>query len=314
LASGIMLLLAFSMLIGLAGTALLTAEGMAKQRRIATRLARVAPTSAQIATKSPVKIRAKAPGPLSRVASVFGCDWERRHLLPMQWWIALAATCIAGRLAAALVAAMLGDLALLVWPVAWRFVSRMVFKGWSQARRERLQNQFADAIGMIVRTVRAGIPVIEGLRLVGREADEPTRSEFRQLSEQISIGVPLDEAVLAMAERTGMTEYRFLASTVILQSQTGGGLSEALENLAEVVRRRVALRARGFALTSEARTSGKVLLGLPFLSGGMMMFLTPAYMDPLISTQVGHECLGVAALSLITGALVMRSMIRSVLS
>ena len=134
------------------------------------------------------------------------------------------------------------------------------------------------------------------------------------LAEELAIGVPLEDALRALAARTGMPEYRFFATTVVLQAQTGGGLSEALENLADVVRKRVALRARGYALASEARTSAMVLSALPFVAGGTMLVLTPDYMDLLFTTSTGHQMLGIAALSLVVGHCAMRSLIRRTLS
>jgi tight adherence protein B len=190
----------------------------------------------------------------------------------------------------------------------------MLFRGWSRARQDKLLTQFPDALGMIVRTVRVGVPVVEGVKLVAIEAPEPTRAEFRSLADQIAIGRRLDEAVLAMAERIGMAEYRFFATTIVLQAQTGGGLGEALEGLADVVRRRVSLRARGYALSSEARTSAKVLTGLPFVAGLCMLIVAPGYMDPLLYTSLGQKMIALAGLSLVVGALVMRSLIRSVLA
>jgi tight adherence protein B len=167
---------------------------------------------------------------------------------------------------------------------------------------------------MIIRTVRVGIPVLEGMRLVGREAPEPTASEFRQLVEEVSIGVPLDLALRASAERTGMEEYRFFATTIALQMQTGGGLSEALENLGDVVRRRLALRARGYALTSEARTSMMVLVALPFLLALGSLVTAPGTIDVLFTTSTGNTMLSVGAISMTLGIIIMRTMIRRTLS
>ena len=121
---------------------------------------------------------------------------------------------------------------------------------------------------MIVRSVRVGIPVMEAIRAVARETPEPTGPEFARLVDQVSIGVSLDDAVLDMARRCGIPEYRFFATALSLQNQTGGTLSETLENLADVIRKRVALAAKGKALASEARTSAMVLAALPIVTGG----------------------------------------------
>ncbi|MBV8914991.1 MAG: type II secretion system F family protein [Acetobacteraceae bacterium] len=312
--SAFKMLVAFMLLIGLAGAALLIQEGMAAQSRLAARLALVSRRSLAAAPVSAIRREADRPSPFTRIATLLGCDWQRRDAYPVRWWIVLVGTCVAGRVVALLASSVLGEASLAVWPIATLALSRMLFRGWAHARRDKLLSQFPDALGMIVRTVRVGVPVVEGAKLVAAEAPEPTRAEFRNLADQIAIGARLDEAVLAMADRIGMAEYRFFATTIVLQAQTGGGLGEALDGLADVVRRRVALRARGFALSSEARTSAKVLTGLPFVAGLSMLLVAPGYMDPLIYTVLGHKMMTVAAMSLVVGALVMRSMIRRVLT
>ncbi len=118
-----------------------------------------------------------------------------------------------------------------------------------------LFQQFPDALAMIVRAVRVGLPIVEAIRVVARENAEPTAREFAGLVAQTTIGVPLDDALREMAERNRLPEYRFFATALSLQSQTGGGLTETLENLADTIRKRVAAKLRGHALAAEARMS-----------------------------------------------------------
>jgi tight adherence protein B len=126
--------------------------------------------------------------------------------------------------------------------------------------------------------------------------------------------VPVDVALRATAERTGIPEYRFFATAVALQMQTGGGLSDALDILADVVRKRLALRDRGFALTSEARASAWVLGLMPFLVSLIMTFASPGYLDVLFTTETGNKLLGIGMISLCIGIGVMRLMIRRTLA
>lgn len=313
---GLLLMMAFPMLAGLAGAALLISNAQAAQRRVAARLAKVVPTAALPATRhGRISREADAPGgPTGLLAALFGCNWARRRHYPVRWWIVLLGAVGVGRVAVLMVQGLLGSVAMVFWPVAAIAASRMLFGGWDAKRRARLLEQFPDALAMIVRTVRVGVPVAEGVALVGREAEEPTGSEFRLVANEINIGVPLSDALQGLAARTGMTEYRFFATTVALQAQTGGGLSEALETLAEVVRKRVALRARGYALSSEARTSALVLSAMPFLVGAALMAITPDYMTPMFTTEFGYKALGLAALMLTVGTLVMRVLIRRTLA
>jgi tight adherence protein B len=312
--TGTLLLLAFPLLAGLAGAALLIQDGMASQQRVAARLARVTRPTRQLPQRTVIGRKTAGLGPLASLLGLLGCDWNRRDQYPVRWWIVLGGAGVVSRIAALLASGLLGEASLLVWPAATIALSRMTFRGWARAKQDKLLTQFADTLGMIVRTVRVGVPVVEGIRLVALEAPEPTRAEFRYLADQIAIGSRLDEAVLAMAERVGMPEYRFFATTIVLQAQTGGGLGEALENLADVVRRRIALKARGYALTSEARTSAKILTGLPFAAGAAMLVVAPGYMDPLLYTPLGQTMMGLAVLSLAIGALVMGALVRNVLS
>ena len=223
------------------------------------------------------------------------------------------ATCMLGRLAAGSALPLLGLGGWLIWPAVWVLCSRALFGRWDAQRRNRLQQQFPDALATIVRSVRVGIPVGESIRQVAHEAEEPTGGEFRQLVNELSIGVPLDAALRAMALRTGLADYRFFGTTIALQAQTGGTLGEALDNLADIVRRRISLRARGFALTSEARASAIVLCAMPFLAAGMMYLLNPDYMAVLFSSQLGQKMLGGAAISMTIGVVTMRAMISRML-
>lgn len=312
--SATLLVLAFAMLVGLAGAALLLMEGQAHQRRVDVRLGRVSTTPIEARHDPIARALGDTATPVERLAGLFGCDWPRRHTYPAPWWVVIAGSALLGYVVALLLDDLLGRAAIVAWPVTALAASRMLFGGWGAKRRGKLLEQFPDALGMIVRTVRVGVPVAEGIRLVGRESPEPTGAEFRIVGEELAIGVSLGQAVRALAERTGMPEHGFLATTIILQAQTGGGLGEALEILADVVRKRVALRARGYALSSEARTSALVLAALPFVAGGTMLLLTPDYMGSLFTTGIGHKMLTVAGLSLVIGVLSMRSLIRKTLA
>ena len=117
-----------------------------------------------------------------------------------------------------------------------------------------------------------------------------------------------------LGQRSGLGEYRFFATAIALQAQTGGGLTEVLEDLADVIRKRVALQSRGRALSSEARTSALVLALLPVATGGMIAVLEPTYMAVLFNTRTGHSLLGVAALSLGVGIGAMRLIIQKTLA
>lgn len=249
----------------------------------------------------------------STLASIFGFSFERQALYPAKWYIILAGTfllAVAVRYAAE---DLLGVLSWAALPLSWIVASRMFFNRIENKRRSSLLWQFPDALAMIVRSIRVGVPVIDAIRNVSVTAPNPTAGEFARMVDQISMGTPLDEAITELAERTGLSEYRFFATSLSLQNQTGGTLSETLENLADVIRKRAALKARGLAMTAEARTSSAILALLPVLTGIMLYFLNPSYIMLLFSDPTGKMFFSAAVISLALGMLCIRAIIKSVL-
>jgi tight adherence protein B len=158
------------------------------------------------------------------------------------------------------------------------------------------------------------LPVVEAIRVVAQENPEPTAAAFTGLVAQSAIGVPLEDALREMADRTRLPEYRFFATALSLQSQTGGGLTETLENLADTIRKRVAARIRGHALAAEARMSSYILGGLPLVTGGLLSIMNPDYMSVLFTDPSGRKLLLFGILLLGIGAFSMRALIRKSLA
>ena len=188
--------------------------------------------------------------------------------------------------------------------------SRGVF-GWQRRRYAKaLFLQIPDTMGLMLRALRAGLPVTEALRSIAAETGEPTRGEFQQVVGELAIGQSVDAAIWALHERTGLTEYAFLAVTLGLQAQTGGSLTDALENLGDMVRKRVALAGKAKAMAGEARFSALVLIALPFLCGAGLMVLRPGYLDVLFNTDTGFKLLMTGMGFLVMGMLAIRYLIR----
>ena len=247
------------------------------------------------------------------LAAIFGFNLERQALYPTRWYIVLAVTFLLGLAARYAAYELLGALSWAVLPTAWVLFSRMFFNRVESKRRSALLWQFPDALAMIVRSIRVGVPVIDAVRNVSLAAPSPTAGEFHRLVDQIAVGTLLDEAVTELATRTGLAEYRFFATALSLQTQTGGTLSETLENLADVIRKRAALKARGHAMTAEARTSSSILAMLPVVTGAMLYALNPNYMMMLFTDPTGKMFFSAAVISLILGMLSIRAIIKSVL-
>jgi tight adherence protein B len=251
---------------------------------------------------------------VAAAAGLFGYDPAHAEHYSFRWWIVIGAALIPARAVAEMVSIFAGAWSLLVVPVAWVWFCRFVFRWNVERRRNILYAQFPDALAMIVRAVRVGIPLGEGIHTVAREAMPPTGPEFAQLYDRIAIGATLEDALHEMAGRTGIAEYRFFATALALQGRTGGGLTEALESLADVMRRRLALKARGLALAAEAKTSIGILTSLPFVAGGALAVLNPHYIGRLFHEHGCQKVLLVAVGLLVGGLAVMRGMIRKALA
>ncbi len=245
---------------------------------------------------------------------IFGYDVRRFDLYPMNPTFVIVIALPVAIIIACIAASILGKAALLVSVALWPILTRTQFSRWQNKRLFTLFKQFPDALAMVVRGVRVGIPVSEAVGIVSGEGPVPTAGEFARVGEQLAIGVPLEEALRAMAERNNLPEYRFFATALALQGQTGGNLSETLEGLADTIRKRVAARARGFALAAEARTSANVLTVLPILLFGALWFMNPSYVETLVTDHSGRLVLGSAIFMLSLGVMTMRMLIRKSLS
>lgn len=316
-----------SLLLGLAGGCMALATAAAvfavqlqkQQRRVAARFDQVTGHHNQAAAPEPAHVSsrrrtAQSTPALHQVAMLFGYDPARAADYKLRWWIVLPASFAIARLAAELMIPLVGWSAMAALPFVALFMSRKFYKWCTDRRQRALYLQFPDALAMIVRGVRVGIPVAESIRSVAVESVPPTAAEFQQVSDRVAVGLPLDEALREMAERNGLSEYRFFATALGLQSQTGGGLSETLDNLAEVIRKRVAMRARGYALASEARASIMILCALPVITGGALAFINPDYMGQLFTTDLGREVFAAALISFCVGLGVMQFIVKKTLS
>ncbi len=309
----IIILLACVALVCSAAAGVLISYTETNRKRFDLRMASVGSLSA--AARSPTVMRRIAraaprqPTLLERAAGVFGIDLQRVKFYSVHPAVLLIGTGIGARLMCYALALVLGPYAILLMALIWPLLCRMVIGVIEGRRATLLQAQLPDVLAMIVRSVRVGVPVAEALRIVAREAPEPTATEFTRIESEVAIGGALDESLKGMAERSGVAEYKFFATTLTLQAQTGGALGETLQGLAEVIRKRLALRAKGQAMASQAKTSAIVLGLMPFISGGGMYFLNPNYIGILFTDSLGQQFLGVGIAMLSTGGLVMWSMI-----
>ena len=199
-------------------------------------------------------------------------------------------------------------------PVLGAFVGTWGLPRWILARLTRRRqfkfiDEFANSIDIIVRGVKSGLPLIECLSIIARESPQPIAAEFTELVEQQRVGVPISEGFERMMTRMPLPEVRFFAIVISIQQQAGGNLSEALGNLAGVLRDRKTLQAKVRALSAEAKASAAVLGALPFVVMILVYITTPAYIALLWTTQVGQLLLVAAGIWMSMGVLVMKKMI-----
>jgi tight adherence protein B len=167
---------------------------------------------------------------------------------------------------------------------------------------------FPDAIDLIVRGLRSGLPVTESLVLVSHEVADPVGPTFARVGNTMKLGVPLEKALQETAKKLDLAEFNFFTTSILLQRETGGNLSEILNNLSEVLRARIMMRLKIKAMSSEARASTIIIGALPFVVITAVGVLSPDYMKPLFTDYRGNIWLGVAAGMLGSGLYIMNRM------
>ena len=198
-----------------------------------------------------------------------------------------------------LVAVFVGTLGIPRW-----FLSKLV-----KRRQFKFVSELANAIDVVVRGVKSGLPLNECLQVISRETPEPLSGEFRIVVEEQRMGVQLAEALDRLCSRMPLAEVRFLAIVISIQQQAGGNLSEALGNLSGVLRDRFRLQMKVKALSAEAKASAMVLASLPPGVMFMVYMTSPDYIIPLFTTTPGKFMLAVGAGWMFTGVMIMRKMI-----
>lgn len=179
----------------------------------------------------------------------------------------------------------------------------------AKRRQKQFLKEFANAIDVIVRGVKSGLPLNDCLKIISEEAAEPVRSEFVDVVEQQSVGVPLAKAFDRMIERVPVQELNFFSIVITIQQQTGGNLAEALDNLSHVLRDRQRLFAKVQAFSAEAKASAAIIGSLPPSVMAALTVMSPDYIVVLWTNELGKMMLLASAIWMLTGVLIMRKMI-----
>jgi tight adherence protein B len=186
---------------------------------------------------------------------------------------------------------------------------RFVLSRTIKRRQDKFLVEFANAIDIIVRGIKSGIPLPDCFQIIATESPEPVKSEFVDLVEQQKVGVPVSRAFERMYERMPLQEVSFFAIVVAIQAQTGGNLAEALSNLSQVLRDRYRLQAKVKSFSAEAKTSALIIGALPPCVMLLAYITTPDYIGMLFHEKLGNLMLIASGVWMLMGVLVMRKMI-----
>ncbi|MBO0733805.1 MAG: type II secretion system F family protein, partial [Methylocapsa sp.] len=272
--------------------------GLARQADAAGRRKKIAESLADVDERTKKKKQTLE----ARIAQA-GLSWSRNNYLAYSAGFAAvlgALFWLAGsHPIAAIAATAVGGLGAPAW----------LLKFLSRRRLKRFADEFPSAIDILVRGVRAGLPLGDCLRVAATETAEPVRSEFKLIMEAQAVGFSTAEAVERIAERVPIAEASFFSIVISIQQKSGGNLAETLSNLSSVLRDRKKMKAKVKAISSEAKSSAAIIGCLPILVAGMVYLTSPKYVEILWSTQVGQFVLAGCAVWMGLGVFVMKKMI-----
>jgi tight adherence protein B len=177
-------------------------------------------------------------------------------------------------------------------------------------RTKKFLEEFPNAIDIVTRGVKTGLPLGDCIKAIASEGQDPVKSEFRRIVEDMAVGLTLSHALVRFTQRMPIMEANFFAVVLSIQSDLGGNLSEALGNLSRVLRERKMMKQKIKAFSSEAKASGGIIAAMPVAVAGILSLTSPDYIGMLFSEFVGNLVLAGCAVWMAAGVVVMRNMIR----
>jgi tight adherence protein B len=241
--------------------------------------------------------------PLTIRLTQAGLDWSKRRFMVTAGVLGAVALLFALLMGA-------GPLAALGFAFAAGCGIPLWMLSFLKKRREsKFLYNFPDAVDVIVRGIKAGLPLLDSLKLIATESEEPIRSEFRGIIETQTVGIPLGDACVKLYERMPVAEANFFGIVISIQQRAGGNLSETLGNLSRVLRDRKKMKAKIQAMSMEAKASASIIGALPLIVMFLVWFTSPAYIELLWTDSFGRVMLACSAAWMTAGVLVMRKMI-----
>ncbi|WBH16775.1 type II secretion system F family protein [Sphingomonas radiodurans] len=188
-------------------------------------------------------------------------------------------------------------------------IPHFVVSSFIKRRIKRFNAKFPDAIELLVRGLRSGLPITETMSVVGSEVPGPVGEEFRSVSDKMKIGRSMDVALQETADRLGTAEFQFFVITIAIQRETGGNLAETLQNLATVLRQRGQMKLKIKAMASESKASAYIIGSLPFIVFVLIWFVNGTYMQGFFTDQRLMVAGGGGMIWMAIGAYIMAQMI-----
>jgi tight adherence protein B len=241
--------------------------------------------------------------PLSIKLTQAGLDWSKRRFMITSAVVGFVVFLLSILLGAGLLATLAFAFAAGCGIPLW------LLKFLKKRREAKFLNNFPDAVDVIVRGIKAGLPLLDSIKLIASESEEPIRSEFRGIIETQTVGIPLGEACLRLYERMPVAEANFFGIVISIQQRAGGNLSETLGNLSRVLRDRKKMKAKIQAMSMEAKASASIIGSLPIVVMGLVYFTSPGYISLLWTDPLGHVMMACCGAWMAIGIFVMRKMI-----
>jgi tight adherence protein B len=241
--------------------------------------------------------------PLTARMQQAGLTWSRRTFWILSSVIGIVAAAVSWFLGAPIY------LAFALGVVGFFGLPRWYVNFCRKRRLRKFVDEFADAVDVIVRGVKAGLPLNDCIKIIANEAAEPVKSEFRQISETQAIGLTLADAVSRLPDRVPTPEANFFAIVIAIQQRAGGNLAEALGNLSRVLRERKKMKGKIAAMAMEAKASAYIIGSLPVVVMLLTWLTSPNYIKLLFTDSIGHLILVCSVLWMGMGILMMRKMI-----